>query len=56
MENEDIEKEEVDALCRECGHGFKAYIDRIIFEDKNKQDNQPVACPVCGCGECSIGK
>jgi len=56
MENEDIEKEEVDALCRECGHGLKAYIDRMIPENKNTEDNKPVACPVCGCGECSIGK
>jgi hypothetical protein len=37
MENEDIEKEEVDALCRECGHGFKAYIDRMIPENKNTE-------------------
>ena len=29
---------------------------QIIPEDKNTEDNQPVACPVCGCGECSIGK
>lgn len=35
MKNEDNEDAEVDALCRECGHAFKAHIDRIIPPDKN---------------------
>ena len=56
MENEDTEQTQVDALCRECGHAFKAHIDRIIPADKNKEKDQPITCPVCGCGQCSIGK
>lgn len=56
MKNEDIEQTEVDALCRECGHAFKAHIDRIIPKDKPKQKEKPINCPVCGCGQCSIGK
>jgi len=24
------QNEEVDALCKECGHAFKAYVDRIF--------------------------
>ncbi len=56
MENEDIEQTEVDALCRECGHAFKAHIDRMIPPDKNKEKDKPINCPVCGCGQCSIGK
>jgi hypothetical protein len=56
MEKEDIEQTEVDALCRECGHAFKAHIDRIIPTDKPKQKEKPINCPVCGCGQCSIGK
>lgn len=56
MKNEDIEQTEVDALCRECGHAFKAHIDRIIHPDNKRGKNEPINCPVCGCGECRIGK
>jgi DNA-directed RNA polymerase subunit RPC12/RpoP len=56
MKNEDHEDAEVDALCRECGHAFKAHIDRIIPPDKNGEKDRPITCPVCGCGDCSIGK
>ncbi len=56
MENEDIEQEEVDALCRECGHAFKTHIDRIIPPEKTTKESQAITCPVCGCGECNIGK
>jgi DNA-directed RNA polymerase subunit RPC12/RpoP len=50
------EQEQTDALCPECGHAFKAYVDRLVKqmgEDKKKQN---VECPVCGCGQCHIGK
>lgn len=57
MENEENnEQEGVDALCRECGHAFKAFVDRMIPADKEVEENQPIACPVCGCGDCNIGK
>ena len=56
MENDDIEQEEVDALCRECGHAFKTHIDRIIPPEKTTKESQAITCPVCGCGECNIGK
>jgi hypothetical protein len=56
METEDTENEQVDALCKECGHAFKAYIDRVVPEEKKKEDKQPLTCPVCGCGDCRIGK
>jgi hypothetical protein len=53
---EEEEKEEVDFLCPECGHGFKAHIDRILADDKNSDQHISEPCPVCGCGECKIGK
>ena len=56
MEDEEIEQTEVDALCRECGHAFKAHIDRIMPPEAKREKNRPITCPVCGCGECSIGK
>ena len=56
MANEEIEQAEVDALCRECGHAFKTYVDRVLPSDKDTEKKQAVACPVCGCGECNIGK
>ncbi len=56
MENENSENEEVDALCRECGHAFKTFVDRVVHEEKKHDDAQPITCPVCGCGECNIGK
>jgi len=31
---EEEEKEEVDSLCPECGHGFKVHIDRILADGK----------------------
>ncbi|MBW2490089.1 MAG: hypothetical protein JRE65_02930 [Deltaproteobacteria bacterium] len=47
--------QETEALCPECGHAFKTYIDRILKEDKDT-GNKKIDCPVCGCGECHIGK
>ena len=52
---EDLEKEEVEALCRECGHGFKAYMDRVIGKDEPKSElAETITCPVCGCNECNV--
>ena len=56
MADEHEHTEELDALCRECGHAFKTYMDRIIPAEKKSTENKTIACPVCGCGECSIGK
>jgi len=50
------ENEEVDALCPECGHAFKAYVDRVLADDKGYGQGIQEPCPVCGCGECKIGK
>ncbi|MCF8062781.1 MAG: Ni/Fe hydrogenase subunit alpha [Deltaproteobacteria bacterium] len=48
------EREERDALCPECGHAFKAYVDRVVQDDKKSGMRQKIECPVCGCGECSV--
>lgn len=50
------EKEEVDSLCPECGHGFKVFMDRILANDRGADRPIDEPCPVCGCGECKIGK
>ena len=54
MQEKDIV--EVDGLCPECGHAFKAHIDRVLGDDKNADQRVEEPCPVCGCGECKIGK
>jgi DNA-directed RNA polymerase subunit M/transcription elongation factor TFIIS len=55
MENEN--NENVDALCPECGHAFKAFVDRIVRDaDEDKTAVQSINCPVCGCGDCRIEK
>ena len=56
MKLDDNDSEEYDALCKECGHAFKAYVDRIIPEEKATGDSNKTECPVCGCADCSIGK
>lgn len=54
---EDKKQDDVDALCPECGHAFKTYIDRIMHTDDTiAKKNQAPECPVCGCGDCKIGK
>ena len=50
------QNEEVDALCKECGHAFKAYVDRLLPEENANAENTKTECPVCGCSECKIGK
>jgi DNA-directed RNA polymerase subunit RPC12/RpoP len=50
-------QEQVDALCPECGQGFKAFVDRILPEDHQghgSEATQGIACPHCGCQECKI--
>ncbi len=54
MPNTDDQKEEVDALCKECGHAFKLYVDRILSHDDD-DENKKVECPVCSCTDCKIG-
>jgi C4-type Zn-finger protein len=49
------ESQEREALCPECGHAFKTYMDRILNEGKDTE-NKKIDCPVCGCGDCHIGK
>ncbi|MBI4774022.1 MAG: hypothetical protein HY788_07560 [Deltaproteobacteria bacterium] len=56
MKTENI-GEEVDALCPECGHAFKVYIDRVSRDfERTPPDTVEAECPVCGCGKCKIGK
>ena len=49
------DKMERDALCPDCGQGFKVYMDRITPDKKttNRSDDK-VQCPHCGCRECHI--
>jgi hypothetical protein len=56
MVTADNENEELDALCKECGHAFKAYVDRILPEENATGEGNKTECPVCGCTDCSIGK
>jgi len=56
MGNSDNDPEDVDALCKECGHAFKAYVDRILPEEQKNAEAPKIECPVCGCTKCAIGK
>jgi hypothetical protein len=49
-------EEELDALCPECGHAFKVYMDRILDENQKRTEMAKTKCPVCGCGGCTIGE
>ena len=51
---EETGHEEKDALCPECGHGFKLFMDRILSEDGENRQESRIECPVCGCGTCRI--
>jgi len=53
---EDENKNEVEALCPECGHAFKSYMDRVIKGEDTTREEKNIECPVCGCGECKVGK
>ena len=48
------ESQEVDFLCPDCGTGFKAYIDRIMPDEKKPAAKPEAPCPHCGCRECRI--
>jgi transcription elongation factor Elf1 len=53
--SEDMEKEAVEALCRECGQGFKVFVDRLIGKDDQKSSlGESFTCPVCGGNECNV--
>ena len=57
MNDEKTDREDVDALCKECGHAFKVFVDRLIHTGAAASEDRPgVECPVCGCGECRIGR
>jgi hypothetical protein len=57
MNDEKTDREDVDALCKECGHAFKVFVDRVTHSDAAALRDQPdVECPVCGCGKCRIGR
>ncbi len=49
-------QKEVEALCTECGHAFKSYMDRVLHDETGPKENRAVECPVCGCGDCKIGQ
>ncbi|MFP4474465.1 MAG: hypothetical protein ACLFOY_02830 [Desulfatibacillaceae bacterium] len=49
-------REERDALCPECGHAFKTFVDRVIQGEDDTEANHLSQCPVCGCGECKVGE
>jgi hypothetical protein len=49
-------QKEVEALCKECGHAFKSYMDRVLHDEKSHKENKILECPVCGCGDCKIGQ
>ncbi len=53
---EEKDEKEVDALCPECGNAFKTFVDRLLHDDKDTSAEHALDCPVCGYGECSIGK
>ena len=55
MTDTDDQNQEVDALCKECGHAFKAFVDRILPDESDPGENKKTECPVCGCTECKIG-
>ena len=50
------EQKEVEALCKECGHAFKSFMDRVLHDETGFKENRAVECPVCGCGDCKIGQ
>jgi hypothetical protein len=56
-EKTEEESLDVDALCKECGHAFKVYIERVSSGDRSQPAKDPqTECPVCGCGDCHIGR
>jgi hypothetical protein len=57
MDDTTAEENEVDGLCPECGHAFKVYVDRVTSRGGAPSTaDRESECPVCGCGECRIGR
>ena len=54
MENDS--PKEVEALCKECGHGFKASMDRVLAAEQDPRNSKDIEGPVCGCGDCKSGQ
>ncbi len=52
----DSPREEVDALCPECGQAFKAFVDRLVPATDPADQKNDIHCPVCGCTDCKIGQ
>lgn len=48
--------DEVEALCPECGHAFKTFMDRVLQNGNTERREEELSCPVCGCGKCPVGK
>ena len=48
-------QKEIEALCPECGHAFRKYVDRVMESGQKLPEKHDLECPVCGCGECRIG-
>jgi hypothetical protein len=46
--------DDVEALCPECGHAFKTFVDRLLREETDAGAHPAVPCPVCGCGQCHL--
>jgi hypothetical protein len=46
----------MEVLCKECGHGFKAYMDRVLAAEQGPRNSKEIECPVCGCGDCKIAQ
>jgi hypothetical protein len=57
METERDAEQEVEALCKECGLAFKIQVDRVTSKSGIHPPPVPEAeCPVCGCGDCRVGR
>ena len=54
MNPADEEKVERDALCPDCGQGFKVYLSRIMPENRSSRPETELECPHCGCRECRL--
>jgi hypothetical protein len=57
MDTKMDDRQEVEALCKECGHAFKVFVDRVTSQTRIAPAPVPkTECPVCGCGDCRIGR
>ena len=47
----------MEALCKECGHAFKVYVNRVTSKTNTQPIQNPkTGFPVCGCGDCRVGR